>query len=202
MGRYPTGAITTGGSIRLELSYLLKNGFIEKNFIKKGSISWNNGNSISFISCFDEKEQYIRLIYSNTSCQSGEVTSQDYKIQLTTIPSNLGKGEIIYFVCPVSGRRARILYKVYGSLFFKSRLAYRHRIYYSGQICQKPLYDSERFHAIEKQLERLPEGKKSHYKGKETRLQKKRKELEEKKAYHEWKSFLILDSYFQKMKPF
>ena len=129
MGRHSTGACTTGEVHRIELSYLLRQGFIRKNGKVSGTLSWNSGGSISFESAFTEEERYIRLVYYLESSYSGEKTNHDYKILLTTIPSNLGRGEIIYFVCPATGRRARILYRCYGSPIWKCRAAYHYRIY-------------------------------------------------------------------------
>lgn len=202
MGRNSTGAITTGESIRLELSYLLKNKYIEDKLITEGEIGWNNGIRIMFTSDLNSKEKFIRLTYSTINRHSGEESKQDYKIFLAAIPSNLGRGQVIYFVCPVSGKRARILYLAYGSLFFKSRLAYVNRLYYSGQICQKLNYDKERYFILKDRLASLPICKKNHYRGNATKLQKRRQDIEEKLAYHDWKSCLILVSYLEKVNPF
>ncbi len=186
MGRYSTGAISTSSAQRLELSYLLRHGSIKKGQFIHGSLNWTNGNNISFISELTEKNQYIRLIYTHTSNYSGEVNKMDYKIQLVSIPSNLGKGKIYYFRCPVSGRRSRILYMCYGSLYFKSRLAYRKRIFYPSQISSKLNFHNDRYWEIERLLEKLnKEANKSSYKGKPTRLKKRIAILEEKKNYHD-----------------
>jgi hypothetical protein len=154
MGRNSTGAITTGEVIRIELSYLLKKGFIQKGCYLSGTMSWTNGSNISFESSFTKDFRYIRLVYQSTNNYTGEVTHHDYKIELTTLPSNLGKGEVIYFICPSTGRRARILYKCYGSLIWKSRTAYKNRIYYNSQQCSKNDYHNSRYWSIEKELER------------------------------------------------
>ena len=199
MGRFSTGAITTGEAFRIELSYLLKKGDIQKGCIVKGIIAWNNGSIISFESCYQE-EKYIRLYYTLTK-PTGEEYKLDYKIQLTTIPSNLGRGEIPYFVCPISGKRARILYRAYGSLYFQSRQAYRKRIYYACQKCQKNFYDTERYFELEKQLEALPEGRKSHYRGKATRHQQRIRKLYERLDYHDMKRWRILASYMARKYP-
>ena len=199
MGRFSTGAITTGEAIRIELSYLLNQGFIKKGCIIHGSLNWTNGSSISFISCLNENEKYLQLVYTNTSSYSGEVTKQDYKVELTTIPSNLGKGELIYFVCPDSGRRARILYKVYGSLHFKSRKAYRKRIYYSCQKSSRLEYHNDRYWELERLLGKLNQSaKKSNYQGKQTRLKERIAILKGKKNYHDLKRWQILSSLINK----
>jgi hypothetical protein len=193
MGRYPTGAITTGEAVRIELSYLLKEKYIERGCKVSGFLAWNNGSTISIESKYLGDEKYIRLYYTLTK-PSGEEFKLDYKIQLTSIPSNLGRGEVLYFVCPISGRRARILYRAYGSHYFKSRQAYRKRIYYPCQTSPKSLYNSERYFALERQIERLPPARKSHYQGKETRHQKRIRKLEALKEYHDLKRWQAFES--------
>jgi len=191
MGRYSTGAITTRESKRLELSYLLNDGYIQKGLMLSGTIRWNNGSSINFISELTEENQYIRLQYQNTSYE-GEEKDMDYMIHLASIPSNLDRGRILYFICPITGRRSRILYKCYGSLYFKSREAYHNRIYYQCQISSKLYYHSNRFHSIESTLERMPAIKKQHYRGKETRIQQRIRLLESKQEYHDALSWQAL----------
>ncbi len=193
MGRPSTGALTTGEALRIELSYLLKNGYIQKWDHIISGLRWTNGSSIQFESNLETSQPYIRLFYQNTNNYNGEVTNHDYKIELTSIPSNLGRGKILYFICPVTGNRARILYKCYGSLIWKSRKAYNKRIYYSSQQCSKLSYHNTRYWTLEKELERCMErSKKNHYQGNETRLRKRIKLLEEKKNYHDWARWVFL----------
>lgn len=199
MGRYSTGAITTGEAQRIEISYLFKQGFISRGKIISGSLSWNNGSSIGIQSEITEGNQEIRLQYQNKS-YSGETNNLDYKIMLTSIPSNLGRGRIWYFICPISGRKSRILYKCYGSLYFKSRKAYQGRIYYSCQIANKNNLHNERYFSLEKEIEKLkPHIKKGHYQGKETRLQGRIRKLEAEKEYHDFIRFHFLPKSIMKM---
>jgi len=200
MGRYSTGAITTGEVKRIELSYLLRQGYIQKGCEIQGTISWTDDSNISFESKLTGDEAYLRLIYTNTNSYTGEKTNHDYKVYLTTIPSNLGKGEILYFVCPVTGKRCRILYKCYGSFIWKSRTAYRHRIYYASQQCSKYYYHNTRYWAIDKELEKCyKRSRRSHYKGKPTRLIKRVEQLEERKQYHDMMRYIIVPQAIKKM---
>ena len=163
MGRQSIGAITTGEVTRIELSYLLKKRFLKMGHHVFGTLNWTNGGSIQFESKLNEGDCFIRLVYNNTNSYSGEVTNHDYKVYLTTIPSNLGKGEILYFVCPESGNRCRVLYKCYGSLIWKSRKAYKHRVYYHSQVCSKYDYHNTRYWKITGELQGLyKRGKKNH----------------------------------------
>lgn len=193
MGRQSTGAITTREITRIELSYLLRQGFIKKGQVISGILSWNNGSKIGIESFYNNEERCLKLSYCFTSNETGEREDFEYSIQLTTIPSNLGRGEIVYFLCPITGRRARILYKCYGSKIWKSKGAYRHRIYYASQQCSKYDLHNIRYWALEKEIERcIGRSKKKHYQGNETRLRNRIKLLEEKKNYHDWARWAFL----------
>ena len=199
MGRYSTGAITTGEAQRIEISFLLKQGFISKGGIISGSLSWNNVSSIGIQSETTEGKQEIRLYYQNQK-PTGEINDLDYRIQLSSIPSNLGRGLIWYFICPISGRKARILYKCYGSLYFKSRKAYQGRIYYSCQIASKNNLHNERYFSLEKEIGKLkPLIRKKQYQGKETRLQERIRKLEAEKEYHDYLRWNNLPKSIQKI---
>jgi hypothetical protein len=199
MGRYSTGAITTGEAQRIEISYLFKQGFISRGKGIQGTLSWNNGNRIGFISELSEGKQEIRLYYQNQK-PTGEINDLDYRIQLSSIPSNLGRGLIWYFICPISGRKARILYKCYGSLYFKSRKAYQGRIYYSCQIASKNNLHNERYFSLEKEIGKLkPLIRKKQYQGKETRLQERIRKLEAEKEYHDYLRWNNLPKSIQKI---
>lgn len=170
MGRYSTGAITTGQVTRIELSYLIKNNIIKKHHCYTGSISWTNDNSIGIKTVYNDTERYIVLDYTITVHATKEKTYHNYKIQMETVPSNLGKGEVLYFVCPVTGKRCRILYKCYGSLIWKSREAYQNRIYYESQIEPKSIRPFKNLFVDNQLSELYQKAKKSHYRGKPTRL--------------------------------
>lgn len=180
MGRYSTGAKTTGQIQRIELSYLLKQGIIKKHHSYNGSLSWNNESSISINSVYNDSEAYIELSYITTVFATNEKTSYKYKIELETIPSNLGKGEIIYFVCPESHKKCRILYKAYGSGIWKARKSYQNRIYYESQIEPKSIRPYKYFFIDNLMSELHQKAKKKHYKGKPTRIMKRIQNLQNK----------------------
>ena len=172
MGRNSTGAITEGAALRIELSYLIKKGFIKKDCLKSGTLSWTNGSNIRFQSNYYAPEgNYLRLIYTNTD-RNGEKTDHDYKIQLTTVPSNLGKGEVLYFICPVTHKRCRVLYCCYGSPIWKSRFAYHNRIYYQSQVSSKRSYWNDMYWEFEKKIKNLESNRRKQYtyKGKPTKF--------------------------------
>jgi hypothetical protein len=111
----------------------------------------------------------------------------EYKIYFTSAPSNLGRGKVYYFVCPISNKRARILYKCYGSLYWKHREAYNNRIYYDSQLYSKKYYTNGRFWDLTHDLEELNKRiVKTHYKGKETHLIKRRNKLIKRKDIYDF----------------
>lgn len=174
MPNYSRDVYTTDECRRIELSYLFKNKLIEKGCIIPNIVlSWSNGfgksSSIGIETCLTDEEQYIRLHYTITK-SDGSKKDMDYKIYLHSQPSNLGKGEVYYFICPVSNKKCRILYMAYGSEIYKSKQAYRNRIYYPIQTVSKNYYYLQRYFDLERLAEKMARGKmKTHYRGKPTK---------------------------------
>ncbi|SMO90934.1 hypothetical protein [Gracilimonas mengyeensis] len=189
MGRDRTGN-TTKETRRIELSYLLKKGFIREGNIIAGQMNWTDGSRISIECHYTDKEQYIRLFYTLTSWE-GKETDYDYKIQLTFVPSNLGKGKVPYFVCPESGNRCRILYKAYGSPIWKSRGAYNRTIFYPSQVSSKIYKYCDEYWRLDKQIKKLEEETRNqtHYNGKPTRRFKRLERLREKQQRADYLRF-------------
>jgi hypothetical protein len=189
MGRYSTGIMTTDQSLKIDLSYLLKNGFLKKNKTLMGTLSWSteyepNLGSIQIQTFISDVEAWIRLIYVVTDLKTGIKTSHDDKVYLETIKSNLGKGELHYFICPTSGQRCKILYRAYGSNIWKSREAYSNRIYYSCQKASKLNYANERYWSIDsmqRKANRNPQRHQTHYKGQPTKRYLRESQLDRKK---------------------
>jgi hypothetical protein len=173
MGRYTQDVATTNQALRIELTYLLRHGYIIKNRSISKSLHWTNNNSISIKSFYSNSEKYLELNYTTTYFKTQEKRTFNYKIELETIPSNIGKGEILYFSCPVSDKRCRILYKCYGSDIWKSREAYSNRIYYDSQLMPKSIRPFKGMFLEGKIEELYNKSKKSHYRGKPTKLRQK-----------------------------
>lgn len=148
-------------SKRIELSWLLKQGFIRKNCIISASISWKNSHggdagNIGIRSSYENESSgnYLELTYIHTD-RDGNKTDHNYRIRFFEQPSNLGKGTVLYFICPQTFRKCRILYMAYGSQRFKSRLGYRHRLYYDGQIASKLSQYNDSFWRLDAYLNTL-----------------------------------------------
>lgn len=170
MGRRSTGAVTTNEITRLEITHLIKDKVIIKGRNVSGSLTWTSGGSIAFKSVYNADEKYLRVQYTFTDRHTGKKPNMDYKIEIITKPSNLGKGEVLYFLCPSSGLPCRILYLAYGSNIFKSRASYQNTIYYPQQTCSKKDRHNNRYWKLDKQLEELEKLRKtSTYKGKVTK---------------------------------
>jgi len=161
MGRGSTGAWTVYESKRIELSWLLKKGFIKKNCKISANISWTdskneNAGNIGIVSSYsiEGNQNFLELNYTHTD-REGNKNDYNYSIQFFEQPSNLGKGKILYFVCPQTFRKCRILYMAYGSQIFKSREAYRHRLYYDSQIASKLSKYNDSFWRLDSYLNKL-----------------------------------------------
>lgn len=98
------------------------------NGIKSGVISWSISgevhSKIGIKTTILEHRKFITLEYT----QNGE--SIKYDVRIESIPSNLGKGEIYYFICPNTGKHCRKLY--HNSKYFLRREAFRY-LYYEKQ---------------------------------------------------------------------
>ncbi len=174
MGRWSTGAITHKEALRLELSHLVKAGYLVKGATTRGHYRWycngRESSNIVLISRWTEEEKYIRLIYTTTDGH-GEKYDYDYKIDLVTVPSNLGKGEVLYFLCPVSWKRCRVLYCAYGYHKWKSREAYQNRIFYESQTQSKLNRANSKYWELKKKVEAILQEKylRLEYDGKPTK---------------------------------
>jgi hypothetical protein len=180
MGRWSTGAATTAEALRIELSYLLKSGILKKGCEIASSLQWTNGSTIQIETSYNTQAgNYIRLIYTQTD-REGNKTDHDYKIYLTTVPSNIGKGEVLYFQCPESGKNCRILYMAYGCPIWKSKAAYKNRIYYQSQVSSKMNYSNDRYWELNREIEKMYKSRRKQltYKGKPTRFALRLEQLE------------------------
>lgn len=186
MGRDKTGAWTCEESKRVELSYLLKQGYLRKGAITKGSYYWtirgSDSGNITIVSAWLKDEIYVRLLYRFGSGEDAK--KYDTRVDIVTVPSNLGKGEVMYFLCPATNKRCRVLYNAYGFHGFVSREAYSHRLYYSTQIASKRQYAIERAHRLEDELEKIyNSSRRGYYAGKKTRTLKRVERMESDLEY-------------------
>lgn len=183
MGRQDTGARHHFNALTFSIEQLLKDR--AKGGKYWSTMSWScrgqHRGSISYELNLEEHNRYVRLFYTHTNYQ-GEEENVDYKIYIVGVPSNLGKGEVLYFLCPATGKKCRILYSVYQSKYFKSREAYEHRIYYTSQFYSKSDRVNNAFFEKEDEIEKLKgEIVKTHYRGKPTKKMERLNRMEWRK---------------------
>lgn len=178
---YPRGVETIENAMQLKIQTLVNDCKKKEGMSGIGVLSWLSAR-ISFEMDIGSEYKYIGLDYL---VNDERIT---YEIEITTQQSNLGIGELYYFVCPWSGKRVKSLYLCYGSKYFKSRYAYHKPIFYKSQIQGKNYYNSHRKFKIERQLQALHDkGFKETYKGKPTRIAKYVEKLKQEFQYHEEK---------------
>jgi hypothetical protein len=105
----------------LTISFLKSRNYLEPNSYKGGNVIWTrngqpDGNIDIKVNTVEESP-YLELDYRVNG------TPINYRVNLVTSPSNLGRGVIWFFVCPVTGKRCRKLYLA-GNHFYH-RTAYR-----------------------------------------------------------------------------
>lgn len=125
MPKFPTNPTLFDNCKTLSISFLNKHGYLKPNLKQSGTVTWSsNGNktaSISISISTEPESPYLELDYQ---CNK---TPVNYRVQLVSIPSNLGKGVVWFFICPSSGKRCRKLYLA--DTYFYHRSAFRGCMY-------------------------------------------------------------------------
>ena len=140
MGRMSTYPTLYEERTKLDVFKLRKDGVISQGYITGGSIEWSRRgevfSSISYRCDMSKGKSQIKLSYIFKS------EEREYIIQIVSVPSNLGKGEIYYFLCPETGKKCRFLYSIGG--WFLHRKAFQ-QVYYEKQTYSKAMRDADRF---------------------------------------------------------
>ena len=131
MPRIPTFPKLFDEAKTIEASNLKKWGYLKKGGFKSGVITWKRHGEI--VSSINIVVSYIEYPILRLSYQYGDEPIH-YEIKLESIPSNLGVGQIWYFVCPVTGKRCRKLYCI-GKYFL-------HREAFPNAYYEKQTYSS------------------------------------------------------------
>lgn len=173
MPKFPKFPILYDEVSALSITKLKEWGYLEPDQRKRGSVTWSiNGNKTAAIdiAVFTDLEEsciYLDYLYQGKP--------MEYHANLVSVPSNIGKGKVWYFLCPNTGKRCRKLYCVNG--IFLHREAFRGCMYESQTRSHKNrvlirLYD--RYFAGEKGYEKIySKYFKSHYGGKPTKRYQK-----------------------------
>ncbi|MBZ0207242.1 MAG: hypothetical protein K8H89_13020 [Flavobacteriales bacterium] len=178
MGRPYTGAATVYSSPRLDLSQLRKAGFFTPNAEVRGEWTWNNGDAVAIVTKRNGTEVFMELIYTWTHPLEGTKHDMRQRFDMVRKPSNLGKGEVLYFRCPRTFRLCRILYRAYHARDFRSRWGFSYRLYYPSQVCGKLGRWDEAYWNAERHLKRgKGKRKPGTYLGKPTKRAKRENRL-------------------------
>ena len=112
-------------ALQISISKLKEWEYLNPKQIKSGTLTWSrNGNKTGSISIrvnTHSEQPYIELDYKYRD------EPRNYKVSLVSMPSNLGKGLIWYFLCPQTNKRCRKLYSIGG--YFLHREAFNGCMY-------------------------------------------------------------------------
>ncbi len=127
MPRFTTFPTLYDEVLQISITKLKEWEYLKPEQKKCGTITWskkgNTTGSISILVNTFSDQPFIELDYK----YRGE--PRKYKIQLVSVPSNLGKGLIWYFLCPQTNKRCRKIYSVGG--YFLHREAFQGCMYES-----------------------------------------------------------------------
>lgn len=109
----------------VSISFLTKHGYLKPNKQQSGTITWSrNGNKTGSISISVNTQSENTCLELNYKYNE---TPINYRVQLVSVPSNLGNGLVWYFICPYTGKRCRKLYLA--DTYFYHRSAFRGCMY-------------------------------------------------------------------------
>lgn len=132
MPKFPTFPTLYDDVLQMNITKLKQWGYLKPNQIKSGQLDWSrNGDvfaSISIRANTISQNPFIELDYNYNN------EPRNYKVQLVSMPSNLGKGLIWYFVCPKTYKQCRKLYQIQG--YFLHRDAFNN-CFYQSQLHSK-----------------------------------------------------------------
>lgn len=125
MPKIPTYPTLFDSTLQINVSNLKKWGYIIPGQIKSGVLKWSSNGaktgSIDISVNYQNKNPFLKLNYTYNG------NPRQYIIRLVSIPSNLGFGQIWYFLCPETKKRARVLYSIGG--YFLHREAFNGCMY-------------------------------------------------------------------------
>lgn len=107
MGRYSTGVRLIDYIDTLSITKIKEWGHLD-NIGKTSTITWSRRGVVRAsinITTLMTDQLYIQLSY-----KYGDSEIVKYKVAVTYVDSNLGNGQIPYFICPQTGKKCRNLY--------------------------------------------------------------------------------------------
>lgn len=120
-------------ALQMNVTKLKKWGYLEPGHVLSATLRWGNNEnlrgSISITVNTKAQRPFIELDYKFRD------EPRKYHVYLTTKPSNLGNGNIWYFICPATGKLCRKLYCLGG--YFLHREAFKGYMYESQIFSKK-----------------------------------------------------------------
>ena len=125
MPKYSTYPALLDEVKQISITKLKELGYFEPDSFKSGQLIWSRrGQEIGSINLSVDLRRSPQVFLNYTFNKEEHV---NYRVELDSVASNLGKGKIWYFVCPHTGKRCRKLYGV--GKYFLHRDAYPHAMY-------------------------------------------------------------------------
>jgi len=125
----------------VSISFLRKHGYLKPKQWQSGTITWSrNGNKTGSISIWVNTQPETPYLELDYQCNGNPI---NYRVKFVSLPSNLGKGVVWYFLCPNTGKRCRKLYLA-DSYFY-------HRSAFRGCMYEKQI-QSKKYRALDKTL--------------------------------------------------
>jgi hypothetical protein len=169
MPKFPTSPYLFDEEKHLSITKLIEWDYLKEQTLKSSTITWSrNGIKTSSIGIHVKIDDYESYITVNYKCNE---TDYNYKIRLESIPSNLGKGKLWYFICPFTHQRCRKLHLISEKFIHRSALPGG---MYSTQTESKKWREMSRLYGSYFKLDKLYEQLyskhfRTHYKGKQTK---------------------------------
>ncbi|NCP62014.1 MAG: hypothetical protein GW748_01705 [Alphaproteobacteria bacterium] len=134
MGGYGSGrceySLTTklDEGLKLNINKIKFEGKFVLNSLISGVLQWKKReiikNSINYeLNTMNPKDMWMRVFYIHKPYSACDAEELDYKIRLSSTQPNYG-GKRLWFLCPLTGKRATTLYLPSGYKRFASRYGY------------------------------------------------------------------------------
>ena len=125
MPKFPTFPTLYDDCLQISISGLKRLQYLNEPSYKGGILNWKR-NDVSTASIRIEVNTLCELPYIELDYKCNEALIK-YRVQLVSIPSNLGNGIVWIFVCPHTKKRCRKLYL--GDTYFYHRSTFRGCMY-------------------------------------------------------------------------
>ena len=174
MGRPYTGADYTTNAYQLDAGQLRRSGVIVPGSTVRATMSWPDGPTLEVESTWTETERSLFLKFRLEEDREKPI-EWTQRIYLKASPSNLGRGEVLFFYCPRTGKTCRKIYRAYHSRGFFHREAFHRPLYYPVQASSMFKKVDRQYAAAERKLESLRTKRRSTtYRGRATRRAERR----------------------------